>query len=372
MRRSIRIALHSTLLALFLTGCFSSDPESPEETPPKELVQKSKEGGFDASTSEEDLFLRGKALYGAGSLAVAKDAFELLLSNYPVGPYAEFAELKLADIEFDRSEFAAAAGRYESFVAAHPASVSADYALYRQAESYRKANRGVGRDPSPLEKSLSTIRQLASLYPSSVYIAPAQKLQMEVVELLAEHGRFISSYYERRGMEKASTARSKEVAVRWEPLIAKPVEPAVPPANDPHSPTSIVSEPYFVALGRKDGELKKPEPLPTEPPEPNVKNPHYVVERMICEKDTVTIHLNRMIEAENQPPSSIVPDAEQIRVKLPNAEPSDSLRSRKTVPCFAADDLSITPDGEVVLKSTRQARAISLNYPPRLLLILQD
>ena len=86
--------------------------------------------------------------------------FEYVRNNFPYSQYAALAQLAIADIAFERDDWAQAANQYQEFVKGHPSHPKADYAAFRVGLAYFNDR------PSELfllppghEKDLSPVRQ---------------------------------------------------------------------------------------------------------------------------------------------------------------------------------------------------------------------
>src|SRR5260221_6468210 len=62
--------------------------------------------------------------------------FEVVRTNFPYSQFAALADLALADMNYERDDYAAAASAYQDFVKSHPSHAKADYAAFRVGLSY--------------------------------------------------------------------------------------------------------------------------------------------------------------------------------------------------------------------------------------------
>ncbi|NDC36661.1 MAG: hypothetical protein EBZ48_01265, partial [Proteobacteria bacterium] len=95
-------------ICLVLSACSSSESASP----PKEADLKeipTTETALSNDASEAELMFRGKKYFETRVYGEAKKAFQSITSNYPLGPYADFAAVKYADTVFELQDYGAAA-----------------------------------------------------------------------------------------------------------------------------------------------------------------------------------------------------------------------------------------------------------------------
>ncbi|MCB0321290.1 MAG: outer membrane protein assembly factor BamD [Bdellovibrionales bacterium] len=205
---SFRVTARILLLAplalspFVLTSCSSS---SSEEVGPKE-IPLSEEAKLEGS--EQELFASAQRLYENGYYLVARDAFQSIVDGYPMGPYAEFSEIKLADTFFLATDYDEAAPLYEKFIKNYPSSGSSEYVLLKAGRSYQLVNTGLGRDREPLEKALALYNEFLDRFPDSLYRDQVYQYKREVQEELAQHEKMIADFYHRRGKEIASERRT--------------------------------------------------------------------------------------------------------------------------------------------------------------------
>src|SRR5688500_10909580 len=109
----------STLCVLTMVGCATSN------------------GGIGADpdfASDADTNLKaGREALESKNYVEAEKFFEYVRAKYPYLEVANEAELLLADLDFDREQWADARDRYQAFVKAHPTHAKVDDAAYRAA-----------------------------------------------------------------------------------------------------------------------------------------------------------------------------------------------------------------------------------------------
>ncbi len=390
-RKFLRATIRAFPLAplILLCACSASTPVEPEAT---ELTDK-KNGDDKEISSEGLLFNNSKRLYSTGLYTVAKDSFERLSTNFPTGAYAEFAEVKIGDAQFQASDYSGAALQYEQFFQNHPSSKSVPYTLFRLAQSYELSQRGIGRDSAPLEKALSAVDKLLTHYPESAYAPPARALRERVLTKLADYEKLVRDFYVKREAPGAVKAREAVVESKWAPLLRKATEES----ND-FKPTIVAARavpfpvPAIVTIEREESRsafsgpfvspisAKEKAAAPTDSAPTIVKveatNPSsspsapYSIQKVACADSTISLYLNKLFEegeflSNNQTLTAI--DG-VIKLKIPDIQ-SKAI----TLNCSGVGNVSVSEKGEITLATqAQQASLLSLDFPPRLLLLVSN
>jgi outer membrane protein assembly factor BamD len=217
---TIRLLPHY-ILALFaisislLSGCSSGAKEINPDPELKEIVTK-KDGQED--TPEHIILGSAKKSYQNNLFSVAKEQFTSLQSNFPTGPYADFAEIKIADCSFYTGDYDVAAPLYEDYAKNHPGTMTAAYALLMAARSYHLSSKGVGHDAHALEKARELYLRLLELYPDSVYNKQAASYLRSTIDDLTTNEIEVAEFYKKMGMDEAYAARVKVVEDKWLPM----------------------------------------------------------------------------------------------------------------------------------------------------------
>jgi outer membrane protein assembly factor BamD len=213
----------AVLLSLLLSACWSSSPSPESEA--KELTTK--DSTVTEDLPEVQLIQNSKRMYEAHMYSIARDNLENLKNRYPMGAYAAFAEIKLADSYFYNGEYNEAAKFYDAFLKNYPGSVDSPYVELQAARAHTASSRGTGRDREPLERALLLYDGIVANYPGSSYASSAERERVAVTEQLAEYDQLILEFYEKQENEAAVRVRRKQYAERWQSrLKALPNTPA--------------------------------------------------------------------------------------------------------------------------------------------------
>lgn len=405
-----------------LSGCASTTPKEPEA---KELVAASSKA---TDAPEQELLNEAQRHFASGLYTVARESFERLRDSYPSGSYREFAEIKIADCYFESGSYDDASRRYEEFFRNYPASSSVTYAIFKAARSHQLAFRGVGRDPSPLERSLEIYNNLLNNYPETSLTAAAKSYRSEVQQLLAEGEKNVSDFYSTAGKEDAAEIRmqqferkQRELAKLQPKLTEKPEssssqngdisEKVGDNARDESisqsdgkniSPPQVVSaqitdqgqanraEPTLINSGSagsgvelrggedagntmimnrlRQGSKGGPAQVSTEADNDSSPAPLRIT-NLDCKESgerSVVFSLSRAIPNAEALNQSFAAKKRILEVTLPVEEATPATRS-----CFGDRDLVISENGKVVIRGPSGADLMSISNPPRLVLVLR-
>ena len=146
--------------------------------------------------------------------------FELVRQNYPYSQFSALSDLALADMAFERDDFASAANAYQDFVKSHPSHAKADYAAFRVGLSHYQDKSSdwfllppsYEKDQGPIRQALDAFNRFVNLYPKSEHVTRAKDLINDCRERLAAHDRYVAGFYIKRGAWKGAAARLLSVA----------------------------------------------------------------------------------------------------------------------------------------------------------------
>lgn len=346
------------LLLCLVAACSSNEAQLDKEIPDGKDSKKS-DSTFTVDTPENELFVKGKDFYKSGLYSVAEESFEALRNGYPLGPYAEFAAIKIADAHFEEGEYTEAAQAYEDFIKDRPASSALPYILMRAGRSYQLGSRGIGRDSQPLEKANAHYQRLLTEFPNSVYAAAAVQYRIDTIAMLKASEQRVADYYAKQGYLDASRARMQHIEQNVEPqlLQAKAVEP----------PKVVLAErdltsgaPTLIALGRIDQTSSEKSDFPPV----GAQNWVQAVE---CQEGFVEIQLAHELASTTGLLNGQAIAAQQgiAKIKLDGV-----VAEQKTFSCFAKDDITISNQGEISVVTNNSVRAMTLLNPPRIIVSL--
>jgi outer membrane protein assembly factor BamD len=141
--------------------------------------------------------------------------FEWVRNNFPYSQYAALAELSLADMTYERDDYASAAAAYQDFVKSHPSHPKADYAAFRVGLAHYQDRPSdffllppsSEKDESPVKAALDALNRFVISYPKSEYITKARDLIHDCRERLAAHERYVANFYWKREAWRGAAGR---------------------------------------------------------------------------------------------------------------------------------------------------------------------
>ena len=190
--------LRSTLLLALLTilaACSSIEVED----------ENSAEGMFKIANylAENDRFDEANMKYSE------------LRNKYPYSQLAVEAELRIADIHFQREFYAEAQSAYQIFRELHPSHPKIPYVTHRLGLSYyEQLPTSIDRDLSLSSKALFYFDEILRKYPQSEWAKEAKDRNEKVRRMLIEKELYIADYYFKRDFFESALPRYEGIAAR--------------------------------------------------------------------------------------------------------------------------------------------------------------
>lgn len=166
---------------------------------------------FDTSTPEGAFKLAEK--YAADERyeeAVAQ--FAQVKNKFPYSKLATEAELRIADIQYEREAFIEAQTAYEVFKELHPKHPKSDYVTFRLGMSlFNQLPSTIDRDLSLAERAIVYFDEVIRSYPNSEFVASAKEHRLKAREMLAEKQYYIGNFYYIRDMYESALNRFEQL-----------------------------------------------------------------------------------------------------------------------------------------------------------------
>ncbi len=186
----------------------------------KDGVDLAKPVTGEASKSAELAYKRGLEEKRVQNYLEATRFFEYVRNNFPYSQFAALSELTIADMSFERDDFAGAANAYKDFVKAHPSHPKADYAAWRvglanfqdKPSDWFLLPPSYEKDQSPLKNALDALNRFVVTYPKSDYLNKAKDLVTECRRRLAAHEQYVADFYWKRESWKGAAGRELVLA----------------------------------------------------------------------------------------------------------------------------------------------------------------
>lgn len=319
------------------------------------------------------LFERATQFYDSGLYKEAAQVFQLLKDGYPFGPYAEFAEVKVADCAFQGRDYPGAAVRYEEYLKQHPRSASTEYAAMQCGRSYQLAHKGVGRDATHLDKALENFDSFVKQYPNSMYLAAVNQYRLETVKSLIEQEELVIGYYRKMGKEQAVAAREQLIVARWgdpQAILAQNtelIEPQMMHASIkplPDSPQIVAADYNSEAAGMAVTAVQEEhDNFAAIDQETTLSEPEEGVLNVECQSGKLFFTFESKVEKTQlvAVQESLAKESNASRFKI-----ADAHFTEREIYCDGLGKVTLLKDGEVTVGSTLNLQFFSLNFPSRL------
>ncbi len=171
--------------------------------------------------SAKQLLSTAKARLMAGDYESAINYYEILQARYPLGRFAQQAQLDLlyAYYKFEEPESAIVAA--DRFISLYPRHPRVDYAYYIKGlanfnRNYDSLQRYLPidlsqRDQETARASFENFAELLRLFPQSRYAEDARQRMVYLRNNMAKHELHVADFYLRRGAHLAALNRAKHV-----------------------------------------------------------------------------------------------------------------------------------------------------------------
>ena len=186
----------------------------------KDAVDLTKPVTGEASRSAERAYQQGLEEKRVQNYLEGTRYFEYVRNNFPYSQFAALSELAIADMTFDRDDFAGAAHQYQDFIKAHPSHPQADYAAWRVGLAHFQDKPSdwfllppsYEKDQGPIKAALDALNRFAVTYPKSEYFNKAKDLIAECRRRLAAHEQYVADFYWKRESWKGAAGRELVLA----------------------------------------------------------------------------------------------------------------------------------------------------------------
>ena len=196
-----------TVVGLLAAGCASDGPAEEELLPSAESYYQQ---ALQKLEGERVLFFFTDVDYPG-----AIELFQEVIDNYPYSEYATLAELKIADVQFDRENYEEAASFYQDFVELHPTHPQISYAIYRHGLCSFNQIGAPNQDQTSTEDALAQFRVLLERYPDSPYAKDARARLRDTEDHLAQSDVNVGDFYFKRGDYFAAIRRYRRALTEY-------------------------------------------------------------------------------------------------------------------------------------------------------------
>ena len=169
----------------------------------------------EASTNAEKAYKKGLEEKSVSGYIEATRYFEWVRNNFPYSQYAALSELALADMAYERDDYAGSAIAYGEFVKSHPSHPKADYSAFRVGLSHfsDRSSESVllppahEKDQGPVRSALESFQKFLRQFPKSSLVNEARRLSDECRDRLAAHERYVADFYWKKQAWKGAAGR---------------------------------------------------------------------------------------------------------------------------------------------------------------------
>jgi outer membrane protein assembly factor BamD len=145
----------------------------------------------------------------------AEPLFNNIVREYSYSRYAALAELRAADCELQQAHYTESIRRFRAFIRARPTHANVDYANFQIAVAYFRqipqdfflSPPREERDQAPTRSALRILQRFLRDYPESEHLTEGQRMQHEVLALLARHELYVADFYLLRDRPRATITR---------------------------------------------------------------------------------------------------------------------------------------------------------------------
>jgi outer membrane protein assembly factor BamD len=139
----------------------------------------------------------------------ASRIFQTVKDRYPYSSSAPIAQLRLADVHFEKYEFEDAYLAYDEFERLHPRNERIPYVMYRKGMCEFEQVTTMDREQTHVIKARRDFEWLIQRFPEDAYSVKAQKHLRQCLIYLSEHELGVARFYFKMGKYKPALDRYK-------------------------------------------------------------------------------------------------------------------------------------------------------------------
>jgi len=157
----------------------------------------------------------GMDLFNRGKYQESITSFEKLKDWYPFSKYVPFAELKIADANYNIKEYEEAVSAYEEFESLHPRNEAIPYVIYKMGLCYFQQIDTIDRDQATAKKALDTFNRLKKQFPKDSYAIKAEEHIKKCLKSLTGHELYVGLFYLKSKHYKAALHRFRSILTQY-------------------------------------------------------------------------------------------------------------------------------------------------------------
>jgi outer membrane protein assembly factor BamD len=165
--------------------------------------------------SAKEYYTQASAAFEKEDFAAAVDHYRELLDQYPLNPYAEEAQLKVAYAYYLDKKYTEAIAAFGDFERAYPTSAHMPFVEYYRGMCHLEQFRSIDRDQSVVEKAYNFFREVTDRYPDSSFVPLAEEKIKTCRETMAEHELYIADFNHKNSTILATVARLRAIVENY-------------------------------------------------------------------------------------------------------------------------------------------------------------
>lgn len=165
--------------------------------------------------SAKEYYTQANDAYAKEDFFGAIDTYRDLLDQYPLNPYAEEAQLKIAYSYYIQKKFTEAIASFNDFERAYPTSMHLPFVEYYRGMCYLEQMRSIDRDQSVTEKAYERFRAVTDRFPESPFAPLAEKKIKACRDSMAAHELMIANFNDKYDNVPAAEARLRTIVENY-------------------------------------------------------------------------------------------------------------------------------------------------------------
>lgn len=165
--------------------------------------------------SAKEYFDIAEKAYLDEDYSIATDNFRDLLDQYPLNPYAEESQLKIAYSYYLDEEYSDGIAAFNDFERGYPTSLHLPFVEYYRGMSYLEQMRSPDRDQAVTQNAYNHFQIVLERYPDSSFGTLAEEKSRECRESLASSILGISDQYQKIGHLFAARVRLRSLVEQY-------------------------------------------------------------------------------------------------------------------------------------------------------------
>jgi outer membrane protein assembly factor BamD len=161
--------------------------------------------------SAKEYYSQANEFYAKEDFTGAVDTYRDLLDHYPLNPYAEEAQLKIAYAYFLEKKYTEAIASFNDFERAYPTSMHLPFVEYYRGMCYLAQMRSIDRDQSVTEKAYDHFRAVTDRFPESSFAPLAEKKIKLCRDAMAAHELLVARFYDKYDNVLAAKVRLRTI-----------------------------------------------------------------------------------------------------------------------------------------------------------------